>query len=1225
MPIDEPARHSAVNSVNLTRRTLLAGSAGAAAGWALLPARAWAASPVVIHQASNGQLIIDWARDLPDPAAVTVMAEPVNGRAAPVARPVTGVLRLSAERVLVDFAPVSSPAREAMPIRFRFSGPTGTGLSDTLVLRPAVPVVDDGEPRAVVVHGRDADDQTRAAVTRLIDFVARATSVVLTVVPQGDDRLAGEFTDMLQIHVGSVPDDLRPQVDDALDQLSAQGFVLSVDHRFVVLTGKSSVATGYAVDDFLERCVGVRWLMPEEFGTHVPELASLSLTRQYRLAQPAIESRAPHPLHMPGDAPRIRINRALGERLRVHNSIEGHNHNLWRIFQPRPGQPSEHWPETHPEFYPLRNGVRYIPTNTVAWQPQFTEPGTVQAAIDYIVGYFDEDPDRTSFSLAVNDSGGFAEAEPDHPANPHRTNSFGFSDLSDIYFNWVNQVVEGVLRTHPDKWFGVLAYREVADPPSFRLHERVVPYLTKERLTWLDPEQKQLGTALTEAWSQVSDRLAFYDYVYGARYQVPRAFPHHVADVLQYGVDHGLAAYFGETDVTWAEGPKVHTLTKLLWNPHQDVDALLDDWYEHAVGLEAAPYVKRYFDHWEEFWTSRVLDLPWFQNRKDITYLSFYLVSYLAAVAPAEMAQCRSWLEAAQARVQTADQQSRLQVIMDGFEFYEATVLSYAHPVAPLATRDQALAMVELIRTETDQLAALGQRRAEIHDQWFVDRPILQPQQRLTTIFAEWSGLPSNQAWALVDYVRDHESDGGEVTNALGTLAAETGLAAQTAALILNGAAGILLTRNSSFEYGDESPEIWVGDPRRPDDAFVRLVDPEKAYTGSAVLWVGDMLAGRLHQTFAVEPGLLTTRVRYLVAPGGATGDTTWLVLDLLDAQGRVLESRRSLRQAYADTVGSWTTIGMMEQVPAEIDGASVVAARVGLEVNGHAGNGNLYIDDFEAMQSAATIPPGAAIALVEAQPDKVLVQLDGTPSRTPTAQDFTLVRRVNGAAADLSTATMSWDQTARTATFTVPAPITGTIWEDHVVVEAVFDGGLPVQSAPLLIAGDTAGWTQWLANPSFEDWPDAATPPADWGIWREPRFTRDGDARTGSYALLGTGMSPAENAAGGGGPRQLAVPITVGEHRAVVRVKAPSTTQGSVRWAIRLRTDGGSIVATHGSDATPFAAAAGEWMPVGLHFDVAAAYGTRTVTNVDLIIYVNDLPLGSHVLFDDAEVFTRE
>jgi alpha-glucuronidase len=39
----------------------------------------------------------------------------------------------------------------------------------------------------------------------------------------------------------------------------------------------------------------------------------------------------------------------------------------------------------------------------------------------------------------------------------------------------------------------------------------------------------------------------------------------------------------------WGEGPKPWIYNKLQWNPNQNVDALLDDWYRAAVGEQDAP------------------------------------------------------------------------------------------------------------------------------------------------------------------------------------------------------------------------------------------------------------------------------------------------------------------------------------------------------------------------------------------------------------------------------------------------------------------------------------------------------------------------------------------------------------------------------------------------------------------------------------------------------------
>ena len=46
-----------------------------------------------------------------------------------------------------------------------------------------------------------------------------------------------------------------------------------------------------------------------------------------------------------------------------------------------------------------------------------------------------------------------------------KLNYLGIRDVSDDYYAWCNAVAERVLEVFPDKWFGCLAYNNVAEPP----------------------------------------------------------------------------------------------------------------------------------------------------------------------------------------------------------------------------------------------------------------------------------------------------------------------------------------------------------------------------------------------------------------------------------------------------------------------------------------------------------------------------------------------------------------------------------------------------------------------------------------------------------------------------------------------------------------------------------------------------------------------------------------
>src|SRR5699024_1286393 len=95
--------------------------------------------------------------------------------------------------------------------------------------------------------------------------------------------------------------------------------------------------------------------------------------------------------------------------------------------------------------------------------------------------------------LSVNDIGGYCEDDPSHPDYPDKLNSLGITHMSEIYFDWVNKVVEQVVEVYPDKWFGAYAYQNTMDPPSFEVHPNVVPIITKDRLSWIDEDVQEDG------------------------------------------------------------------------------------------------------------------------------------------------------------------------------------------------------------------------------------------------------------------------------------------------------------------------------------------------------------------------------------------------------------------------------------------------------------------------------------------------------------------------------------------------------------------------------------------------------------------------------------------------------------------------------------------------------------------------------------------------------------
>ena len=74
---------------------------------------------------------------------------------------------------------------------------------------------------------------------------------------------------------------------------------------------------------------------------------------------------------------------------------------------------------------------------------------------------------------------------------------------------------------------------------------------------------------------------------------------------LRWAREHGVVAFKGESYAAWAvDGPKLFVLNNLLWDPDQDVEALLKDYYVHAFGAAAEP-MQAYFRTAEQVYERR--------------------------------------------------------------------------------------------------------------------------------------------------------------------------------------------------------------------------------------------------------------------------------------------------------------------------------------------------------------------------------------------------------------------------------------------------------------------------------------------------------------------------------------------------------------------------------------------------------------------------------------------
>ncbi len=506
----------------------------------------------------------------------------------------------------------------------------------------------------------------------LADYIEKSVGQRPGVIADGTPRQTG-----LAIHCGMTA--YARGLGLPLGTFDSDEFVIAFpDRHNIVIAGKYQDGIEWGTYEFLERYFGVRWLFGGELGEHVPTHINLNIPTEQVREKPVFLSRA------------ISFNNSRKEltqwakRHRIRRRLP-FSHNLGVLLAPRK------YFDTNPEFYPVLNGQRIKPASLIAWQPCFTAPGIAQKAAANIIQYFKTHPDTFSYSLGLNDNGGHCECDACLEVDGDTINAIGRPDRSRSYYRFCTEVADRVTAALPGRplKIGVIAYANAVDfPEGEQISPNIVPYLTTDGMRWLDRgiasyEQDQL-----KRWKNAVHEVGVYDYIYGGLYALPRIYFHHMSNYLRTYQSLGVKHYYAEAYIhkNFYEGPKYYLAMKLLWNPDRSPDQILKDWYESAVGPEAASSVEAYFGLWEDFWTHRIPKGTWFNKSKSKTYLNYISTGYYDDIENADFVKMEVLLRKAFEQADSDPGRERITLWLDGLLKSKAIVMSrkkYQHINSP--------------------------------------------------------------------------------------------------------------------------------------------------------------------------------------------------------------------------------------------------------------------------------------------------------------------------------------------------------------------------------------------------------------------------------------------------------------------------------------------------------------------------------------------------------------
>jgi len=436
---------------------------------------------------------------------------------------------------------------------------------------PTVLLVEAGRPRAVLVLPAEAHEMEKLVADELREHVEKMSGAKLQVV-------AGEPpAGMLPVRIGA---SLSP---DEAARLSAKckapgAMLLSVDAAGVRLVGNSPEGTLYAAYELLER-LGCRWYLPGDLGAVIPRTKTVSIAAGQVIEEPSFGGR--HLQNVSDDLPWAR-------RARFGGPYFPGSHGISLL----PAADIE----KEPELFALVNGKRQDS------QLCISNPEVLRRAIAAALAKFDAEPDLPWIGMGPRDTGGYCECEDCMKLDSGAVDPItGRRWKTDRYVWFFNRVLEGVHRKYPGKKICFYAYDHLKFPPEkFKPNAFLVPAfapITQCRIHGINnpvcPDREMYKKTILE-WTRLLPET--YERGYYFNLACP-AFPfskiHAIREETPFAFQCGVKGWRVETKASWvSNGPSLYVASRLMWDAHADVDALLAEFYEKFFGPAGEPMGK---------------------------------------------------------------------------------------------------------------------------------------------------------------------------------------------------------------------------------------------------------------------------------------------------------------------------------------------------------------------------------------------------------------------------------------------------------------------------------------------------------------------------------------------------------------------------------------------------------------------------------------------------------
>jgi len=428
----------------------------------------------------------------------------------------------------------------------------------------------------------------QTAATELQKYLAQISGVELPIVSETDAREPGNRVVLGPSALSR--ELLGARLDEA--QIGYDGIVFQTVGSDLVLTGHAQRGTLYAVYEFLEKTLNCRFWTPDCETVPKQETVKIPANLAFQYAPKLVYREAHYLLDRDARfATKIRNNgtQNIPPELGNHHEFCHFVHSFYPILPP------EKYFDAHPEWYSEIDGKRTFDHAQLC----LTNEEMFHEFVKNAKQHLREHPNATFLSVSQNDwHENFCHCERCMKLAEEEGSQSG------PLIHFVNRVAEEIEKEFPNVYVETLAYTYTRKPPKHvKPRHNVVVRLCTIECSFCQPLSGEQNTKLREdldGWAKIAPNLFIWDYVTNFSYNL---LPHPNYYVLEpninFFVDHHAIGLFEQGDTFTEAGDfvplRVWVISRLLWDPSQNFDALKDEFVAGYYAPELVPIFDEYF------------------------------------------------------------------------------------------------------------------------------------------------------------------------------------------------------------------------------------------------------------------------------------------------------------------------------------------------------------------------------------------------------------------------------------------------------------------------------------------------------------------------------------------------------------------------------------------------------------------------------------------------------